>query len=139
MQSTKRQQKRWRLSRTNKWVIEERLLEILHQEKTNNVIVISKSLGMKDYHKLQKHNIIRKIRDTIIKDYKFHKTFKNFGGSPSGYLTWTCPHKVVHSVKCILRVKEPRDYIDMLLSKHNTKYFNLRYAPNDSSFQICYK
>ena len=94
---------------------------------------------MKDYHKLQKHNIIWKIRDSIIKDYKFHKTFKSFGGSPSGYLTGTCPHKVVHSVKRILRGKEPRDYIDMLLSKHNTKYFNLRYTPNDSSFQICYK
>ena len=96
---------------------EERLLELLYQEKANSVRGFGKSLGIKNCDKQQKHEIIRKIRDHIIKDNnKFNKIFRKFWGTSGGYLTGVCPHKVVYFVKFLVRAEGRRDYIDLLLS-----------------------
>ena len=42
--------------------------------------------------------------------------------SVGGWLSASCPHKVVYAVKFVLRTEGPRDYIDLLLS--------MRHQPN---------
>ena len=102
---------------------EERLLELLYQEKANSVRGIGKSLDIKNCDKQQKHEIIRKIRDHIIKDNnKFNNIFRKFWGTSGGYLTGVCPQKVVYFVKFQVRAEGTRDYIDLFLS--------MKYQPN---------
>ena len=36
-----------------------------------------------------------------------------------GWLSLSCPHKIVYGLKCVIRSEGPRDYVDLLLSmKH---------------------
>ena len=54
---------------------------------------------------------------------KIHAKFKiylfYFKG---GWLSASCPHKVVYAVKFVIRAEGPRDYVDLLLS--------MKYQPN---------
>ena len=74
-----------------------------------------KSLGFKP--KETKLDIIMQVKNAIAKDKtKFKKAFTKMWGCSHGWVSRTCPHGVIYTLKFLLHAKSPLDYIDLILS-----------------------
>ena len=94
---------------------EERLLELLHNSSLKEVLSFAKSLGLKPNG--AKLDIILQVKNAISKDEaKFQKAFRKMWGCSGGWVSGTCPHGVIYTLKFVLRAESPRDYVDLLLS-----------------------
>ncbi|PIK60069.1 hypothetical protein BSL78_02974 [Apostichopus japonicus] len=102
---------------------QERLIEILHGSNVAYIKQVGRDVGIRGTSKMSKLDIIRKIRDTLIKDNsKFNKVFAKLQGSTGGWGSMVCPHGVVYAAKFLLRAESPRDVIDLIKS--------MKYLPN---------
>ena len=96
-------------------ITEERLLELLHNSTLKEVQSFAKPLGFKP--KGTKLDIIVQVKNAVSKDEaKFKKAFTKMWGCSGGWVSGTCPHGVIYTLKFVLRAESPRDYVDLILS-----------------------
>lgn len=96
-------------------ISEERLLELLHNSTYKEVQKFAQSIGTKP--KRSKLDVIMQIKQAISKDEeKFKKAFNKIWGRSGGWVSGTCPHGVIYTLKFVLGAESPRDYIDLILS-----------------------
>lgn len=61
--------------------------------------------------------MILQVKNAISEDEaKFQKAFRKMWGCSGGWVSGTCPHGVIYTLKFVLRAESPRDYVDPLLS-----------------------
>ncbi|XP_071943752.1 uncharacterized protein [Antedon mediterranea] len=95
---------------------EERLLEMLHSRhiKVNQVRDLCRLCGVKPTG--SKHDMVLRIRGKLPNDNVFNKVFSRVWGASGGWLSASCPHRIVYGVKFLLRAESPRDHVDLLMS-----------------------
>ncbi len=54
----------------------------------------------------------------VLKVNEFHSLNKLYSSLSGGWAAILCPCGIVYSVKFLLHAKSPRDFTDMLFSKH---------------------
>ncbi|XP_071948919.1 HMG domain-containing protein 3-like [Antedon mediterranea] len=95
---------------------EERLLEMLHSRhvKVSQLKHLCKTCGIQATG--SKHDIVLRIRSHLSKDSVFNKVFSNVWGASGGWLSASCPHRIVYGVKFLVRAERPRDHVDLIKS-----------------------
>lgn len=95
-------------------ITEERLLELLHNSTLKEAKSFAQSIGLQP--KGTRRDIMQ-VKNGISKDKgKFKKAFNKMWGCSGGWVSGTCPHGVLYTLKFVLRAESPRDYIDQILS-----------------------
>ncbi|XP_070557881.1 uncharacterized protein [Ptychodera flava] len=93
---------------------EELLVELLYKSKVSQVKEICRHLNISD---VGSHiDCVERLSEILGDKSSFNKVFAKLWG---GWLSASCPHKIVYGFKPLLKVESPRDFVDLLLSlKH---------------------
>ncbi|XP_077862074.1 uncharacterized protein LOC144343260, partial [Saccoglossus kowalevskii] len=98
---------------------EERLLEILYSPNITVAKVKDICATCKVSAKGSKLDMVMRIRKSLFKnDALMNKVFQKVWGASGGWLSASCPHKVVYALKFLIRAESPRDHVDLLMSFH---------------------
>ncbi|XP_006825073.1 uncharacterized protein LOC102807716 [Saccoglossus kowalevskii] len=96
---------------------EERLIELLNSSSITVAKVKEICSTCNIAATGSKYDMVLRIRQALIKnDNIMNKVFQKIWGASGGWLSASCPHRIVYAVKFLIRAESPRDHVDLIRS-----------------------